>query len=344
MSGTLRGTVHTTSVPEGADYDPEVGEDIESDPDHNTQPPAPEPDDEAAAEVRARRMGWTPFADYRGDPAKWRPASEWLDRAEQMLPISQQMNHSLERKLIQNERVINDLKRSLDEQKLVLEDMRRLGLKADQRGYDRAMAELAAKKADARSSGDFEEFEKLVDQEQALVEAHKESTANPAPPPPPPEPASPQLSQPTQDFLAQNTWFRTDPFLARKMTDRHLDVLQEGIVVDEAEQYVEAKRRLMEDYPDRFPGTRPAPPREPAPPPVRPRPSTALRPTPPTPPRRDQGLTINSIADPEERKEARGAFDRMKRQMPNYTEDEYMRLYGNPHTDVLELQQAKRQK
>ena len=48
---------------------------------------------------------------------------------------------------------------------------------------------------------------------------------------------------------------------------------------------------------------------------------------------------INAIADPTERAEAREAFNRMKRQMPDYTEAEYIALYADPHGDVLALQQ-----
>ena len=48
---------------------------------------------------------------------------------------------------------------------------------------------------------------------------------------------------------------------------------------------------------------------------------------------------INAIADPAERAQAREAFNRMKQQLPDYTEAEYMALYADPHGDVLSLQQ-----
>ena len=48
---------------------------------------------------------------------------------------------------------------------------------------------------------------------------------------------------------------------------------------------------------------------------------------------------IAQIADPTERAQARDAFNRMKRQIADYTEKEYMALYDDPHGDVLTLQQ-----
>jgi hypothetical protein len=55
-------------------------------------------------------------------------------------------------------------------------------------------------------------------------------------------------------------------------------------------------------------------------------------------------MTINSIQDPAERAEAREAFNRMKRNMPDYTEAEYMQVYGDPHNDILSVQQQARAK
>ena len=60
------------------------------------------------------------------------------------------------------------------------------------------------------------------------------------------------------------------------------------------------------------------------------------------PPARQQAATINSIQDPKERADAREAFNRIKRQIPTYTEAEYMALYDDPHADVLAMQQPKR--
>jgi len=326
MSGT-RGTVIESSVPADEPYDPEVGEDIASD--------LPE-DAEAAAEARATRMGWTPFAQYRGDPAKWRPASEWLARADEMLPIARAMNHSLETKLKQNEQVINSLTRSVDEQKAVLEDMRRLAQQADQRGHDRAMAEIEKGKRTAVAAGDTEAYDQLVEQAEALDGAREEPAPVPAA-----TPAPPKVSQATQEFVAANKWFTQDQFLTRKMIDQHIDVIQEGEIVDEAEQLAEALARLKTDYPERF--NMPAP-RQPAPParqPARRAPARVAAPTPDAPPPRAGATpTINSIADPNERAQAREAFNRTKRQIPDYTEAEYMKLYGDPHADVLEVQRT----
>ena len=104
----------------------------------------------------------------------------------------------------------------------------------------------------------------------------------------------------------------------------------------------EAKAKGVEKYPERF-GVAPAP-RDPAP--ARParRAAAVAAPTAgeraPAPGTRP--TTINSIQDPAERAQAREAFNRMKRQMSDYTEAEYMALYDDPHGDVLTMQQKPR--
>ena len=50
---------------------------------------------------------------------------------------------------------------------------------------------------------------------------------------------------------------------------------------------------------------------------------------------------IDQIQDPTERQQAREAFARTKRQLPDYTEAEYMALYGDPHADVLTMQKSR---
>jgi hypothetical protein len=347
MSGP-RGSVIESSVPDEDLYDPTIGEDMPSDdPPENPDEHGANGAAEAAAEARATRMGWTPFDQYRGDPSKWRPASEWLARADEMLPIAQAMNHSLERKLIQRDSVIDSLKRSVDEQKAVLEDMRRLGQQAEKRGYDKAAADIEKAKRTAVAEGNTELYDQLVEQEEALEEAHADAPAAPAA-----EPAAPKLSPATQAFVDANKWFGPDQFLTRKMVDRHIDVIQEGEIVDEAEQYDEALARLKADYPERFgaPARQAAAPRPQQPAPRVPRRAAVSPPTPSgAPPRQTGTASINSIADPTERAQAREAFNRMKRQLDQpgqapYTEAEYMKLYGDPHADVLEVQRASSRK
>jgi uncharacterized membrane protein YqaE (UPF0057 family) len=51
----------------------------------DAQAEAIEPDQEVID--KATKMGWTPKTEFRGDPDKWRPADEFVERGENMLPF-----------------------------------------------------------------------------------------------------------------------------------------------------------------------------------------------------------------------------------------------------------------
>jgi hypothetical protein len=146
--------------------------------------------------------------------------------------------------------------------------------------------------------------------------------------------------------------FNNDAVLNASMIAHHGEVLRERAVTQavlnadpalDRELLDEARQRVMDAYPDRFPHMNGA--REPAPRPTpRRRAAAVASPTaePPAPRAGTTNLTIRSIADPAERADAQAAFDRLKRNMPDYTEAEYMRLYNDPHDDVLVIQQKPR--
>ena len=319
-----------TSVPDGPPNEP-------PEPPVDAALPPDDSGEEAAIEARAREMGWKPLAEYRGPPGRWQPAKDFIDRGENILPIVRQQNRALTERVGKLEGEISGLRSTAAEQLQIIKDLRDMGQKADQRGYDRAMAEIKARQRAAVEAGDTKAYDQLVEQAEALADSRQASRTTTEPPPKPAEPPPrPAVSAAVQAFVSENTWFNTNPFLTRKMIDRHVDVIQEGEVADEAAQLTEARRRLMEDYPDRFDTP---PPREPAP---RRRPASVARPTPEPPPPPSNTATINSIADPAERSAARDAFNRMKRQMPDYTEAEYMALYADPHGDILSMQQKPR--
>lgn len=311
-------------------------------------PAEPIEGDDAAIEARAREMGWKPLAEYRGPPGKWQPAADFVARGENILPIMRQQNRALTEKVGRFEGEITSMRRTLEEQSRIIKDLRDMGRKADQRGYDRAMAEIKAQQRQAVERGDTATYDQLVEQAEALASERPAApvpattTEAPKPPDPPPRPA---LSPAVQAFVAQNAWFNADAFLTRKMIDRHIDVIQEGDIADETAQLAEAKRRLVEDYPERFGAPAPMPALPAAGRAARRRTAAVASPTPEPPaPPTGAATTINSIADPAERASARDAFNRMKRQMPDYTEAEYMAVYADPHNDVLSLHQQQRTK
>ncbi len=306
--------------------------------------------DDPAVEARAREMGWKPLAEYRGPPGKWQPAAQFIERGENILPIVRDQNRRLTERLGKLENEFGLLRTTAGEQLQIIKDLREMGRTADQRGYDRAMAEIRGKQREAVEAGDTKAYDQLVAQAEALASARPAAIAEPATrPAADQQPQRPALSGATQSFIAENPWFNTNKLLSDTMVGFHQEVLNErgatqaALNADPAldrELLEEAKARVMEKYPERF-GAAPAA-REPAPPRQR-RAASVATPTPePSAPRPGAAATINSIQDSAERAEAREAFNRMKRQLPDFTEKEYMALYDDPHGDILTMQQKPR--
>jgi hypothetical protein len=316
--------------------------------------PPDEPSPDAAVEARAREMGWKPLAEYRGPPGRWQPAKNFIERGENELPIVRDRNRRLEERVGRLEGEISGLRVTASEQLDIIKDLRSMGQRAGQAGYDRAMAEINAKKTQARASGDVESYAQLVEQQEALQESKPVApvpavVAEPAKPPAP-APVAPALTPTTQAFIRENPWFNTDKLLSDTMVAFHQEVLNERQASQailnadpelDRELLEEAKSRVAERYPDRMGVAAPA--RPAAPRPAR-RAASVATPTPEPPAPRPGAVaaTINSIQDPTERAQVRDAFNKLRRQLPDTTEADYMALYNDPHADVLTLQAKPR--
>lgn len=292
--------------------------------------------EDRAIEQRARGMGWHPFAEYRGPPGKWVPADVFVERGETVLPIMRANNRRLEEKVEKQNTVIEDLKRTVGEQKQVLEEMRDFARRSDERGYQRALAEVEAKREAAIDAGDRDAFKQADAELKALEQGHADRPKVDTAPPPVPRAEQPKIDPAVLAFVEANPWFNTNPRLNAKMVAEHLDVMSDYPEMALAEQLELAASNLKERHPQMF-GSDPTPAPRP-----RPRAPSVSAPSSSAPARRQPATGIDSIADPEERKQARGAFERMKRQLPDYTEAEYMAVYDNPHSDVIAMRRASK--
>lgn len=312
--------------------------------------------DEVSDEDRARAMGWKPKHEYRGPPERWTDAATFLARGEEELPILRDQNRRMSERLARLDPELETMRATIAEQRQAIRDAVELARRADDRGYQRALLELKTQQREAVEAGDTTAFDLVSEQITALettrAAAPSTSTAEPpAPPPPPPPPAKPALDPAISAFVQENSsWFRDPkrPELGNMMIAMHNAVIAEGAFPnDVAAQLVEAKARLAERYPEHTDlagepmatPPRAAPPRRPAAPFAAPRGAPAAAPRRPA-----GGSPFNQITDPGEREAARGAFERMQRNDPGLTAEEYVALYNDPHADVLALRQQYRSK
>lgn len=140
-------------------------------------------------EEAAMKQGWVPQDQYTGDPAKWKPAEEWIlgtqERLEQRLKKLEEKNQSLERKVKQTS------KQAQATQKSTVQDR----LEQVKKQFKKAVSE-----------GDEEETERLYTERMKL---EREAEAPPEEPDEPPADVSPEV----QSWVERNPWFHTDPDL-----------------------------------------------------------------------------------------------------------------------------------
>src|SRR5580698_7384300 len=89
------------------------------------------------SEVEARRLGWVGKDEFKGDPDKWRPADEFLDRGRRILPIVLKDNEKLQRR-------IGVLESKLNETAEATKELLAFTSKSEERAYKRAASDIQA--------------------------------------------------------------------------------------------------------------------------------------------------------------------------------------------------------
>lgn len=292
------------------------------------------PPEELTVEQRARIRGWLPLDEYTGPPGRWRDAAEYMRISDEDIRVTREENRRLEKKVHRLQNQVGDLVKSAGEQLEALREMRQIAAKNDQRGYDRAMRELTEQRAAAVDAGDRSAFEQV--EEQIKVLGPRPTDPPPAPPPPTPPAGEVEIDPAITEFIEDNRdWYTKDDTLTRTMISNYDIVARRNPRWAIPDVLTEAKRRTVAEYPESFPDMA----HEAAPaPPARRAATGVARPSagPSSRPQRQQN-GWDQIADPQERAQVRGAYERQKRADPGLTEAEFLTIYLDPHTDVLQL-------
>jgi hypothetical protein len=105
-------------------------------------------------EADARAHGWTPKEEFKGDQSKWVDAETFAKRADEVMPFLKKQNSALKREL-------EDIKRTVKQAASFYE-------KAEERAYNRALADLEARHAAAVETGDVKAAKAAVDEMRGL--------------------------------------------------------------------------------------------------------------------------------------------------------------------------------
>jgi hypothetical protein len=186
---------------------------------------------EETVEQKAADIGWVPLDQWKGDPDKWRPAEEFVERGEKILPI---------------------LKKELDKTKAELKIALSLNqqeierIKAD--AYEKAKAEYQAKIRII----DQREVEAFKNQDVELLGEVRKARES-VKPPEPPKPIAPQKDVVFEDWASKNAWYQTDKELADAA-----DIISHKIVAERGGKVTEADRpALLEEMTKRVKSAHP---------------------------------------------------------------------------------------
>jgi hypothetical protein len=291
--------------------------------------------EDAEWERQARAQGWRPLAEFRGRPGDWVDAKTFVDRGRDFVPFVKKENAELKAREQRTAQEMAALREELGKTQRDMQQLLDYSRRADQAGYDRAVRDLKARQREAAAAGDVATFDEVGEQLTQMQEA-RESIRQPAPEPAPSPQPQPQVNlvkPEIEEFLADNPWFTSDRVLNAAMVEEHTRIIRESPGLSLREQLERAKEAVVAEFPKKF-GRAEAPAQPP-------RPRQPQAPLGPTAPARQPGRAarggIDSIADPTERAEARYGLERARRSTPNITEEEYMRIYNNPHDDVLQV-------
>lgn len=260
---------------------------------------ATEPPVNTEPETKARRLGWVPKEEFKGDPDRWRPADEFLERGERILPILQRDNEKLHRRLSEVETLLKDTR---DASKELLE----FTSKSEQRAYERARQEIEARIEAAAASADTAAVREGVRNLDALNKQHETA------PPVKKDAAKKEVNiDPIiQDWIEKEEWFNRDRTLNAFATDTYGDLERSKPGVSRAELLAETKRKTVEKFPEKF-GINPA--RDNAAAVASPNGSAVSR-------KRGKGYD-DLPAD------AKSACDKFVRTIPGYTKEQYVAAY-----------------
>jgi len=263
-------------------------------------------------EERARRMGWRPLAEYRGPRERWVDAKTFVEKGEQELPVLRDRYRKLDSELAKQSNQLTESNKRIAEMASVLNEFRDMSRNAEERAYNRALQDISARERQAVSDANTEEWER-IQREKATIVPPKVPTApvveTRAAETTPPVQERPPSNPVIDGWIAENTWFNTDPVLTAYAIDVDKMVKQDYPTWTVGEQLAEVKKRTVSKFPEKFGN-----PRREAPVAVATPGTTASRP---------KGKSIKDLP-----RDAQDAFARFKKQMPEFTEAEYMKIYG----------------
>jgi hypothetical protein len=181
---------------------------------------------ETEVEVRARKDGWVPREEWRGDPDIWRDADEFVERGENIKEISRERLDTAHSEIERLKTVVNNLGGVISQ--------------VSEREYAKAFADIQQRQRAAVRNSDQGAFE-AAERDRKLVESSLRGD-NPE-------------SKPPAEVLAwesKNQWFNKDSAMTRLAIGYLDDVQAEKPGLPLSGQLDEVSNLVRKAYPAKF--------------------------------------------------------------------------------------------
>jgi hypothetical protein len=201
-------------------------------------------------EQEAASMGWVPQEKFKGDPDKWIPADEFVEKGRHVVPIMRANNDRMRRELLTRDTQIGTLQSQLDDLRKQFDTLDSHYAEASKRAITEAKNKLIADLKSAREEGDTDKEQALLDQLDEVRDTERQNKAAQAKKfeekKDPPGAYTEQLDPDTRAFMEENPWFDSD----KKRTKAYLRVVEdmrdEGVTSKGKAFLDEALERLEE--------------------------------------------------------------------------------------------------
>jgi hypothetical protein len=241
-------------------------------------------------------------------PQRFLSAGEYIKRVETEVPVLRERLRFYDDQLVKTTKKVEEFGGTIKEQGEALKELLTRTKTAEQRGYERAIADKQAEMRAAVASADTAAYARAEAEARAINDARIKAMQ------PPPQsqkpPAAPQLHPEVQAWVDQNQWFMRDKVLNVAATETHEQVTREMPAASESERLAETKRRVQAEFPHKFGAN----PRRDAPPSVNAPSGDRAAPK--------AGKTVRDLPD-----DARRELDRFKKLIPGFTDKDFLESY-----------------
>lgn len=184
-------------------------------------------DETGPMEDKARAMGWVEQEEWKGDPSKWRPAEEFVQRGENIGPIMRDRINKLE----------GDLKIALKSNTQELKKVREESYNKAKAEYEEKLEKLDSEEFEAFTEGDEEKYKTIKKKRETLKAPVKDT---------------PVENKEFIEWSEKNPWYKDDNLLRRNADIIAAEEVEKNPTIDPAKLYGIVEARIKEEFAHKF--------------------------------------------------------------------------------------------